>query len=144
MVIRDYDQDNPSKMLTHATLEKRLDCFINHKIIPKDQNNDFIIICFQISNKLDSKNVLRLQSPESGLKMVVTSDQPGIQFYTGNVLDGSFGGKNRSHTKRCGLCLETQHFPDSPNQPSFPSTELAAGGVYETTTVYQLFPSAYA
>ena len=104
LVIRDYDQDNPGQLLTHATL----------------------------------------QSPESGLQMVVISDQPGIQFYTGNFLDGSCSGKNRAHTKRCGLCLETQHFPDSPNQPSFPSAELAPGAVYETTTIYQLFPGAYA
>ena len=71
-------------------------------------------------------------------KMVVSTDQPGVQFYTGNFLDGHLTGKYGVQiTKRHGLCLETEHFPDSPNQPSFPSTVLRPGEVYKTKTAYQ-------
>jgi aldose 1-epimerase len=66
------------------------------------------------------------------------TDQPGIQFYSGNFLDGTLVGTG-GHTYRQGdgLALETQHFPDSPNHANFPSTVLRPGQVYRTTTVYQ-------
>jgi aldose 1-epimerase len=77
--------------------------------------------------------------PVSGRVLEVSTDQPGIQFYTGNFLDGSLAGKDgRVYQKRYGLCLETQHFPDSPNHPDFPSTELRPGQRYHTVTVYRL------
>lgn len=76
--------------------------------------------------------------PASGRVLEVLTDQPGLQFYTGNFLDGSLTGKDgRVYQKRFALCLETQHFPDSPNQPSFPSTELRPGQRFHTVTVYQ-------
>jgi aldose 1-epimerase len=76
--------------------------------------------------------------PISGRKMVVSTDQPGVQFYTGNFLDGHLTDKYGAKiTKRYGLCLETEHFPDSPNQPSFPSTVLRPGEVYKSKTAYQ-------
>ncbi len=66
--------------------------------------------------------------PESGRVMAVSTDQPGVQFYSGNFLDGSFAGTSgRVYEQRDGFCLETQHFPDSPNQPHFPSTMLRPG-----------------
>lgn len=66
------------------------------------------------------------------------ADQPGLQFYCGNFLDGSNVGKSgRSYAYRTGFCLETQHYPDSPNQPEFPSTILKPGQTYRTTTVYR-------
>ena len=74
----------------------------------------------------------------SGRFMEVFTTQPGIQFYTGNFLNGSLTGKGgRKHIKHAGLCLETQHFPDSPNQPSFPSTVLRPGEKYHETTIYK-------
>ena len=74
----------------------------------------------------------------SGRLMEVLTTEPGVQFYSGNFLDGSLTGKDGAvYGKRSGLCLETQHFPDSPNQPDFPSTELNPGEAYETTTVYR-------
>lgn len=77
--------------------------------------------------------------PGSGRVLKVLTDQPGIQFYTGNFLDGSIKGKGgRSYPSRSALCLETQHFPDSPNHPAFPSTELKPGQRYHTVTVYSL------
>jgi aldose 1-epimerase len=73
----------------------------------------------------------------SGRVLKVLTDQPGIQFYSGNFLDGSIKGKGGTPDElHAALCLETQHFPDSPNHPDFPTTELKAGARYHTITVY--------
>ena len=73
----------------------------------------------------------RVSDPKSGRVLEVLTTQPGLQFYTGNFLDGKITGKaGRVYPLRSGFCLETQHFPDSPNQPKFPSTELRPGGRY--------------
>jgi aldose 1-epimerase len=83
----------------------------------------------------------RVRDPKTGRVMEVLTDQPGIQFYTGNFLDGTLSGKGgKSYPKRSALCLETQHFPDSPNKPDFSTTELKPGQEYKTATVYR-FPS---
>jgi len=80
----------------------------------------------------------RLRDPTTGLAMEVLTTEPGLQFYSGNFLDGSDVGKaGTAYGHRNGLCLETQHFPDSPNRPEFPSTVLRPGEKYESTTVYQ-------
>ena len=74
----------------------------------------------------------------SGRKLQVFTDQPGLQLYTANFLDGSLNGKSeKPYKKRSSLCLETQHFPDSPNQPRFPNTILRPGKIYQTRTIYQ-------
>ncbi len=75
--------------------------------------------------------------PGSGRTLEVFTTQPGIQFYSGNFLTTMTGKGGQTYHKRSGLCLETQHFPDSPNQPNFPSTVLRAGDVYRQTTVFQ-------
>ena len=76
--------------------------------------------------------------PASGRTMEVTTDQPGIQFYTGNFLDGTLTGKGSTqYGKHAGFCLETQHFPDSPNQSKFPSTVLKPGETLRSTTSYK-------
>jgi aldose 1-epimerase len=76
--------------------------------------------------------------PSSGRVLEVITDQPGVQLYTGNFLDGSITGKGgKVYTRRSALCLETQHFPDSPNHPKFPSTELKPGEKYHTFTIYK-------
>jgi aldose 1-epimerase len=78
-----------------------------------------------------------LYDPGSGRVLKVLTDQPGIQFYSGNFLDGSIIGKRGMPYKlHAGLCLETQHFPDSPNHPDFPSAELKAGQRYHIITVF--------
>ena len=75
--------------------------------------------------------------PSTGRVLDVSTTEPGIQFYTGNSLDGSIKGKSRKvYSKRFGFCLETQHFPDSPNQPEFPSTILRPEGEYKSRTVF--------
>jgi aldose 1-epimerase len=68
--------------------------------------------------------------------MEVWTTEPGLQFYTGNFLDGTLQGKGKTYVRRGALCMETQHYPDSPNKASFPSTELKPGATYRTTTVY--------
>jgi aldose 1-epimerase len=68
----------------------------------------------------------------------VLTDQPGIQFYTGNFLDGSVTGKGgKVYNRRDAFCLETQHYPDSPNHPAFPTTELKPGEKFQSTTIYR-------
>src|SRR5688572_8151209 len=74
----------------------------------------------------------------SGRFMEVFTTEPGIQFYSGNFLDGSLTGKSgKKYVKHAGLCLETQHYPDSPNKPAFPNTILKPGDVYRQTTIYK-------
>ncbi len=74
----------------------------------------------------------------SGRFMEVLTDQPGIQFYSGNFLNGTVKGKGGiAYHRRCGLCFEAQHFPNSPNEKSFPSTALKPGEVYKQTTIYK-------
>jgi aldose 1-epimerase len=79
-----------------------------------------------------------LEDPVSGRRLDIRTTQPGVQFYSGNFLDGTINGKGgKKYQKHWGLCLETQHFPDSPNQSSFPNTILRPGEKYSVTTVYK-------
>jgi aldose 1-epimerase len=80
----------------------------------------------------------RVEEPSSGRVMEVLTTEPGVQFYTGNFLDGSIRGKgDKPYNHRYGFCLETQHFPDSPNKPAFPTVVLRPAGRYRSTTVYR-------
>jgi len=79
----------------------------------------------------------RVEDANSGRVLEVHTDQPGIQFYTGNFLDGSVSGIGGPFTHRSALCLETQHYPDSPNHPDFPSTTLRAGQRFHSVTIFQ-------
>lgn len=77
--------------------------------------------------------------PRSGRLLEVLTTEPAVQFYSGNFLDGTVTGKNgHRYGRRTGFCLETQHYPDSPNQPSFPSTILRPGQTFRSTTVYRI------
>jgi aldose 1-epimerase len=85
----------------------------------------------------EMKVAAKLYDPKSGRVLTVETTQPGVQFYSGNFLDGSYKGKaGVAYTKNTGLCLETQHYPDSPNQPAFPSTELKPGETMRSETVF--------
>jgi aldose 1-epimerase len=80
----------------------------------------------------------RVHEPTTGRVMEVFTTEPGVQFYSGNFLDGTITGKEgKVYQHRWGFCLETQHYPDSPNKPNFPSTILRPGRKYETTTTYR-------
>lgn len=94
---------------------------------------------FVLNNQKGLKNAAEVYSPKTGIVMAVLTEEPGIQFYSGNFMEGGQpigkGGKDYGH--RSAFCLETQHFPDSPNQPNFPSTVLIPGNTYKTKTVYK-------
>ncbi|NWF88180.1 MAG: galactose mutarotase [Ignavibacteriaceae bacterium] len=93
-----------------------------------------------VLNKYDGtvRKVGTLYNSSSGRLMEIYTDQPGIQFYSGNFINGTLKGKNGIIYKyRTALCLETQHYPDSPNHPAFPSTRLNPGELYQQTTIYK-------
>jgi aldose 1-epimerase len=79
----------------------------------------------------------RVVEPQSGRALEVWTTEPGIQFYTGNFLDGLPGKGGKVYARRTAFCLETQHFPDSPNHPNFPSTVLRPGQQYHSVTIYK-------
>ncbi|TSA87413.1 galactose mutarotase [Deinococcus detaillensis] len=84
------------------------------------------------------RHAATLHDPSSGRRLEVRTTEPGLQVYSGNFTDGSFVGfGNQPYGKRSSVCLEPQHFPDSPNQPSFPSTVQRPGEVFESVTEYQ-------
>ena len=91
---------------------------------------------FVLNGKHGSMHLAAIASdPVSGRTLTVETTEPGVQFYTGNFLDGSFMGRHGiGYAKRTGFCLETQHFPDSPNHPDFPSTVLRPGETMHSTT----------
>lgn len=92
-----------------------------------------------LNNKGDSMALAaKVEDPNSGRVLEVFTNQPGIQFYTGNQLDGSTHGKGgKAYPQFGALCLETQHFPDSPNHPNFPSTVLRPGQKFDRTTIFR-------
>jgi aldose 1-epimerase len=80
----------------------------------------------------------QLYEPKSGRLLEVRTTEPGVQFYSGNFLDGSAHGKEgKVYNYRTGMCLETQHFPDSPNHPDFPTTVLKPGQRFHSSTIYK-------
>jgi aldose 1-epimerase len=84
------------------------------------------------------REVAEAYDPASGRVLTVSTDQPGVQFYSSNFLDGSIKGKGGiGYPMNAALCLETQHFPDSPNHPDFPTTELKPGEKYHSTTIFR-------
>ncbi|HCV43800.1 MAG TPA: galactose-1-epimerase, partial [Bacteroidetes bacterium] len=84
------------------------------------------------------RKAVELYDPSSGRRMTMLTDQPGIQFYSGNFLNGTTKGKGgTAYRHRTGLCLEAQHYPDSPNKPQFPTVVVRPGVQYTQTTIYQ-------
>jgi len=94
---------------------------------------------FVLNTKGDIRQLAaRLRSPKSGIVLEVYSDQPGLQVYTGNMLDGSRTGKSgKRYGQHAAVCLETQHYPDSPNHPDFPSTTIERGSFYRQKCIYR-------
>jgi len=92
---------------------------------------------FVLNGKAGMHLAAQLYDPTSGRTLTVTTTEPGVQFYSGNFLDGTQHGKyGVSYAKNAGLCLETQHFPDSPNEPAYPSTVLRPGRTLHSETVF--------
>ena len=98
---------------------------------------------FELTGPPDAlRRVARVVEPRSGRVLEVLTTEPAVQFYSGNHLDGMRGKAGAAYHPRTGFCLETQHHPDSPNRPAFPSTVLRAGARYRSTTVYRLLAEA--
>lgn len=94
--------------------------------------------CWVFAQPADtSKPMATAYDPASGRLLEMTTTEPGVQFYSGNFLNGQAKGKGVTYNQRYGFCLETEHFPDSPNQPAFPSVVLSPGETYQTTTTYK-------
>jgi len=108
-------------------LEKMPACGLDHNFVLNKRGSDPV-------------PAARLRHPPSGRVMEVETTEPGIQIYSGNFLDGQRGKGGRSYPRRSALCLEAQHFPDSVNQPNFPSVILQPGQTYKQTTVYRFLP----
>ena len=83
------------------------------------------------------RQAAKVSDPVTGRIMEIWTTEPGVQLYIGNFLGEMKGKAGKVYNKRHGFCLETQHFPDSPNKPIFPSTVLKKGGQYQTTTVFK-------
>jgi len=94
---------------------------------------------FVLNKNTDNHAIATVKSPITGITLAIYTTEPGLQFYSGNFLTGAQkdGKGGKSYPYRSAFCLETQHFPDSPNQPSFPSTVLKPGVTYTTTTTYK-------
>jgi aldose 1-epimerase len=84
-----------------------------------------------------SAMAVKVEDPKSGRVMEVFTTEPGVQFYTGNFLNGTVRGIGGIYGHRSALCLETQHFPDSPHHPNFPSAVLRPGKTFRSTTIYR-------
>ncbi|MEY2596020.1 MAG: hypothetical protein RI965_1292, partial [Bacteroidota bacterium] len=101
-------------------------------IYGKGYDHNFVL------NTNDGKSpVVEVIENKSGRKMEVFTTQPGVQFYTGNFLNGTEKGRGVSYQLRTGFCLETQQFPDAPNQPNFPSAVLKPGETWKSHTTYK-------
>lgn len=124
----------PFDFLTPHTIGERIDDKNEQIEMGKGYDHNFV---FDAARGELAKAV-EVYEPESGRTMEVWTTEPGVQFYTGNMLTGSISGKDgRKYDRRTGFCLETQHFPDSPNQPTFPSTVLKPGEERRSTTIYK-------
>jgi aldose 1-epimerase len=114
-------------------------CRSNHEQIVKGKGYDHNFVLNRPSP--DDRTLIlaaRLYDPGSGRIMETWTTEPAVQFYGGNFLEGSiYGASGRAYRQGDGLCLETQHYPDAPNQPQFPSTLLRPGETYQTTTIYR-------
>ncbi len=110
----------------------------NHEQLRIGLGYDHNFVLDRPTNSVELQLAAKVYEPTSGRMMEIHTTEPGIQFYCGNFLDGRLVGKSgKPYLHRGGFCLETQHFPDSPNQAAFPSTILRPGQAYRTTTVFQ-------
>ncbi len=116
----------------------------DHRQLERGGGYDHNFVLAMDSAPLDApRPAARVVDPGSGRVLEIATTEPGLQFYSGNFLDGSVTGKGgEPYGKRSGFALETQHFPDSPNQPDFPSTILEPGETYRSLTVYRFSTAA--
>ena len=124
----------PMDFTTSTRIGSRIDDNYEQLVLGHGYDHNWVINRKMIGLTLAA----RVYEPTSGRVMEVSTTQPGVQFYTGNFLDGTVTGKQgHVYKRRYGLCLETQHFPDSPNHPDFPSTVLKPGETFKSKTVFK-------
>jgi len=124
----------PLDFTTSTKIGARIDDDYEQLVLGHGYDHNFVI------NRQGDGMVLaaRVYEPTSGRVLEVSTTQPGVQFYSGNFLDGTVTGKQgHVYKRRYGFCLETQHFPDSPNHPEFPSTILRPGETFQSKTVFK-------
>jgi len=126
----------PLDFTTSTRVGVRIDDNYDQMTLAHGYDHNFII-----NRKTGDKGLVlaaRVYEPTSGRTLEVSTDQPAVQFYTGNFLDGSVTGKQgHVYKRRFGLCLETQHYPDSPNHPDFPTSILKPGETFRSKTVFK-------
>ena len=118
---------------TPKTIGRDIEMNEEQLVLGKGYDHNFVLD--EGAEKL--RPVAVVEEVNSGRKMEVFTTQPGVQFYSGNFLDGTQQGRGTSFQKRSGFCLETQFFPDSPNQPNFPTTILKPGETFSSKTIYR-------
>ncbi len=124
----------PMDFTTSTRIGSRIDDNYEQLVLGHGYDHNWVLNSKMIGLTLAA----RVYEPTSGRVMEVSTTQPGVQFYTGNFLDGTVTGKQGLvYKRRYGLCLETQHFPDSPNHPDFPSTVLKPGETFKSKTVFK-------
>jgi aldose 1-epimerase len=128
-------KDTPFDFTTSAAIGARIGQDDEQLKLGHGYDHNFVLDKGQTKQPV---KVAEVYEPVTGRLLEVSTTEPGIQFYTANFLDGSDKGKGGvAYGPRTGFCLETQHFPDSPNKPAFPSTTLNPGQSYRTTTIYR-------
>jgi aldose 1-epimerase len=126
----------PFDFTTSTKIGSRIDDNYEQLVLGHGYDHNFVLNDSPTQNGM--KLAARVHEPSTGRTLEVWTTQPAVQFYTGNFLDGSVTGKEgHVYKRRFGLCLETQHFPDSPNHPDFPSAILKPGETFHQTTVFK-------
>lgn len=126
-------KNTPMDFTTSTTIGERIDQSFEQLVLGKGYDHNWVL------NKTgnDLTAIAKVYESTSGRVLEVYTTEPGVQFYSGNFLDGVKGKNGKVYQKRDGFCLETQHFPDSPNKPNFPSTVLKANQPFSSTTIYK-------
>ena len=126
-------EDTPMDFRELHTVGERINEDFEQLIFGKGYDHTYILN----KEEIEISFCARCISPKTGIVMDTYTTEPGVQLYTGNWMTGNFEGKNgQRYPARAALCLETQHFPDSPNKPEYPSTVLRPGEIFESKTVY--------
>ena len=125
----------PFDFRTPTAIGARIDAL--HPQLERGRGYDHTYVLTRGSNDTGLVQAARVVEPQSGRTLEVATTEPGVQFYTGNFLDGTLTGKSgHAYRQRYGFCLETHHFPDSPNKPQFPSTILRPGETFRSRTIF--------
>jgi aldose 1-epimerase len=125
---------SPFDFTSPTTIGSRINA--NYDQLSLGRGYDHNLVLNRTGNELQL--TARVRGPKSGRILEVYTTEPAVQFYTGNFLDGTIIGKhNHAYQQRAGFCLETQHYPDSPNHPDFPSTILRPGDVFHSRTTFK-------